>query len=171
MTNRVRLAGPADEDSLLHLLSLAHEEIGLFPYAADKVADLVHPVLRPNGRIPETPTVIGVCGPSNNLHASMCLMASQPYYSRFWMFRDLWCFVHPDHRRTTYHKDLLEWAKGVAERMHLSLISGVVSTERTEAKLRLYRRQFGQPVGGYYFMFQAPPYELDNPRREAEITA
>lgn len=165
----VRLAKAEDYESLLDLCAMAHAESGLYPYAPELVDDIVRPVL--HGEKTAVPTVIGVCGPPGDLHASMCLMATKAYYTHFYGFRDLWCFVHPDHRRSTHHKDLLEWAKGVAERMSLTLMSGVVSTDRTEAKLRLYRRQFGQPVGGYYFWYKPSTSILEVPRREDEITA
>lgn len=167
----VRLAKSEDYDNLLALCEMAHAESGFFPYASELVEDIVRPVLRPNGVVPQHPTVIGVCGPSHAIEASMCLMQTKLYYTHFYGLVDLWCFVHPDHRRTTHHKDLLEWAKGVAEQMCLTLMSGVVSTDRTEAKLRLYRRQFGQPVGGYYFWYKPATAILEVPRREDEVTA
>lgn len=146
----VRLASPPDEAGLLRLLEQMHAETGLFPYAPQNVRELVHTVLSPNGKAPLTPTIIGVVGHPSDLQASICITTSRLYYTDAWHLGDLWNFVRPDCRRSSHAKELLEFGKRCADSMGLPFVSGVVSNERTEAKMRLYRRRFGKCVGGYF---------------------
>jgi len=64
------------------------------------------------------------------------------WYSRHFHCQDLWCFVHPDHRRgkQTYARDLIDFAKWWADQLGMDLIMGVMSLHRAEGKVRLYRR-------------------------------
>jgi hypothetical protein len=57
-------------------------------------------------------------------------------------------FIHPDFRSAKGGRAsrMCEFSKRVAERMQLPLMIGVLSNQRTEAKVRLYKRHFGQPT-------------------------
>jgi hypothetical protein len=63
---------------------------------------------------------------------------------------ELSLFCHPDARRSTYAKQLMTFAKKAAEGLSLDLTIGVFHNQRTEAKIRLYRRQFGDQIGAYF---------------------
>lgn len=79
----------------------------------------------------------------------------------FWYTRDqalfeLWTFVHPDYRRVNYGKRLIEFSKKCSDWFcrvgtPVSLFSGVVTDQRTEAKCKLYRRQL--PKIGEFFLY------------------
>lgn len=45
---------------------------------------------------------------------------------------------------------LAEFSKNVADTLGLPMTIGVLSTDRTAAKIRLYRRMFGEPSGAYW---------------------
>jgi GNAT superfamily N-acetyltransferase len=58
-------------------------------------------------------------------------------------------FVDPDHRRSTYAKQLMVFAKKAAETLNLELSIGINTNVETDAKVRLYRRQF-RPEGAFF---------------------
>jgi hypothetical protein len=61
-------------------------------------------------------------------------------------------FVHPDFRSAKGGRaaKLCEFAKNTSDRLNMPLMIGVLSTQKTEAKVRLYRRKFGEPSGAYW---------------------
>jgi GNAT superfamily N-acetyltransferase len=77
------------------------------------------------------------------------------WYSDDWQLLELSLFVHPDHRKTTFAKQLMQFMKAASEGLKLDLTIGVFSNSRTEAKIRLYQRQF--PQVGAYFCFRPQP--------------
>ena len=146
----VRLAAPADELAILLLLEQMHAENGLFAYSKSRVRDLVRSILAAPVKPLPVPAMIGVIGTPTDLQGTIGLMVTQLYYTDEWHLGDLWNFVRPDCRKSEHAKELLEFGKRMAGALGLKSMSGVVSNERTEAKLRLYRRRFGKLVGGYF---------------------
>jgi hypothetical protein len=61
-------------------------------------------------------------------------------------------FVHPDYRAAKggRARKLVEFAKKVSEKLEMPLMIGVLSNSRTDAKTRLYERQFGNPAGAFF---------------------
>lgn len=143
MTASVRLAVPADEDKIVSMISLLHDENGLFPLSERRVREYMGRFFRKEGAL------IGVIGESGDPVASIYLGIEQPYYSETWYLNEAWNFVHPDHRRSDYAKCLLGWAKDVSSRMGLPLMIGIVSNHRTEAKVRLYEKQL-EKAGAFF---------------------
>lgn len=150
----VRMAEPADEDSLVSFLKSIADDLP-FEIDEDEAREQIHIVLNPNGKIPPLPTIIGVVGNVGDVEASMGLMLQKFVCSKSWYLGDLWCGVRPDKRKSSVHKDLLIWANGVSKKMGIPLVTGVFSTVRTAAKIKLYERRLGIPVGGYFFMSKA----------------
>lgn len=148
----VRLANPLDGLGLMHLLRMMHAETGLFPFSETRVAAILDAVLSKQQLT--SPTIIGVIGNPSDLQATICLSVGNVYYTDEPHVGDMWNFVRPDCRRSTHAKNLLEFGKKCADSMGMAFMSGVVSTERTEAKMRLYRRRFGTPIGGYFIYRQ-----------------
>lgn len=95
--------------------------------------------------------IIGVIGPEGALEGSIFLLISRFWYSRQKHLEELWTFVHPDHRKSAHAKTLIGFAKQCSDQMAVPLNIGVLSNERTEAKLRLYERQLGKPSGAFFF--------------------
>ena len=62
---------------------------------------------------------------------------------------ELSLYIHPDHRKSTYAKQLMAFSKQASDGLQLNLTIGVFSTVRTDAKVRLYKRQF-TPVGAFF---------------------
>ena len=144
----VRLAVPNDGIGLMHLIRMIVAENGFFPIAEEKVGGLIHAVLTKQQL--NCPTIIGVIGKPDDIQATICLAVGSLWYTDEPSLGDLWNYVRPDCRKSTHAKSLLEFGKQCADRMNLKFMSGVVSTGRTEAKVRLYRRRFGTPTGAYF---------------------
>jgi GNAT superfamily N-acetyltransferase len=86
---------------------------------------------------------VGTCG----------LAIERPWFSDDLWVRDQWLFVHPAHRRTPHARALLRTARRYAERLGRPLIMEVAGgpagggSRRVAAKMRLYRRELGEPTG------------------------
>ncbi len=143
MFEAVRPAVPADEDKIVSMIKLLHDENGLFPLSEKRVRDYMQRYFRKEGAL------IGVIGDYGDPIASIYLEIGQPYYSETWFLNEAWNFVHPDHRRSDYAKKLLGWAKDASEKMKLPLMVGIVSNHRTEAKVRLYEKQL-EKAGAFF---------------------
>lgn len=157
MIEDVRPAEPQDEDKIISMIQLLHDENGLFPLSTKKVRQYMQRYFRREGAL------IGVIGDVGDPVGSIYLEIGQPYYSEAWYLNEAWNFVHPDHRRSDYAKKLLGWAKHVSEEMQLPLMLGIVSNHRTEAKIRLYEKQLEK--AGAFFVWNrhlAGPCAWDN---------
>ena len=73
------------------------------------------------------------------------------YKSSLSAFTDMY-FIHPDYRSAKggRARRLCEFSKQAADSLGIPLIIGVLSNNRTEAKVRLYKRQFGEPSGAFF---------------------
>lgn len=143
----VRLAGPADEDALFHLLMLAHQENGLLALSEEKVRQVLRAMLaRGSGRW----GMIGIIhGPDGSAIGSVGVELETFWYSDEWYLGERWNYVHPDHRQSSHAEDLIQFSKWAADTLGVVLEMGIISTIRTEAKVRLYRRQMKQ-VGAFF---------------------
>lgn len=167
MTDRpanVRLAVAGDEERIYnHLLGL-HKENGLFSLSRDKSMAVIRSATERKGGI------IGVIDGESGVEGSIGLQLSSWWYTENdYHLSEFWCFVREDCRATNHAKDLIQFAKWCAEEMKIPLFMGIVTTKRTAAKERLYRRTL--PKVGAYFMWGANgeytmPNETDNSSEE-----
>ncbi|TIR79710.1 MAG: hypothetical protein E5X19_31750, partial [Mesorhizobium sp.] len=72
MTDDVRLAVPADEDKIISMIRLLHDENGLFPLSERKVREYMQRFFRKEGAL------IGVVGPVGDPVGSIYLEIGQP---------------------------------------------------------------------------------------------
>lgn len=142
----VRLAEPEDLPELLNLMRVACKEDTQHEMNDEKV---FHMVMRHYNKQGAMVAVIGELG----FPVAYCLSVIDPiWYSDAWQLLELSLFVHPDHRKTTFAKQMMKFMKTASEGLKLDLTIGVFSNSRTEAKIRLYQRQF--PQVGAYFCFR-----------------
>lgn len=140
----VRFALPQDARQLLELTRLVHAENGLFPLSEAKVKHEIE------GAIRQETGVIGVIGVPGAPLGAAWLTGGTEWYTETPALLERYIFVHPDHRDgTRYAHDLLSWAQALSDRC-APLLIGVISTRRAAAKLRFYRRRFGEPAGFYF---------------------
>ena len=139
----VRLAAPKDEEKILDLLMLMHEENGLFEMDNDSVREMVRKVLnRENG-------IIGVIDAEEEIEAAVCLVIDKLWYAKTWCLNDVFNFVAPKYRRSTRAKSLISFAKSYSDQVGIPLLMGIVSNVRTEAKIKLLERQL-QKAGAFF---------------------
>lgn len=146
----VRLARPEDEEPIYRLLLRLYEENALMAMSATKVRATIRAGTRGEGGI------VGVIdGASGEIEASIGMALSCFWYTEEWHLNELWCFVHPDYRRSTHARRLIEFGKWCADRLsseekRVPLLLGIVTRHRLLPKLRLFQRQ--APQVGAIFM-------------------
>lgn len=152
----VRLAKRSDEKQIFDLLMILKTENALFQHDDDCVMETIRVATEQRGGI------IGVIEENGRLTGTIGLFLERFWYTKDWHVQEFWNFVHPDFRnsnaeteaRNTYAKDLINFSKWTNEQMGLMLNIGIISTDRTAAKIRLYERQKLIKMG-VFFMNQA----------------
>lgn len=143
----VRLAELEDLPELMSITRIACGEDGQHSYDAEKVLNMLRRYFDKNGGLV---AVIGEKG--EPLKGYIIMIIDEVWYSRESQLLELSLFVHPDHRKSTYARQLMEFSKQASNGLKMDLTIGVLSTSRTEAKVRLYQRQF--PQAGCYFLYR-----------------
>ena len=148
----VRVADVRDRAEVWRLFLHSHQDNGLFSLAPEKVDVFLNRLLMPE-LIPDDDTgvrgVIGVIGPVGELEALCGICISDVWYTSEKHLADFLVFVDPANRASDHASALLHWMKLQSDLIGLPLLSGVVSSKRTEAKCRLFKRMFPK-VGEYY---------------------
>ena len=143
---RVRLAKPEDEDEIFEICKMLHEENALFPMSEGKVRNRIKECTEQRGGI------IGVVGSPGHIEAVICLTLGSLWYTDAWCLDEHFNYVLPNHRRSDNAKELIIFAKACAQELKLPLMIVILSNERTEAKVRLYKRQLGAPSGAFFLV-------------------
>lgn len=157
-TLQVRKAKPRDRDTILKICAQNHAENGQFSLAMPKVEGMIDKALTDQGAI------IGTVG-RDRIEGIIILLIAQFWYTEDWCLEEIMNFVLPDHRRSTHAKDMIAFAKRCSEEIGIPLVIGVVANERTKAKIELYRRQLGEPVGGYFIY--PPKHDINRTAKPA----
>lgn len=142
---QVIVASPADEKEIYELLCIMHHENGLFQMDPDLVWSMIQSCTRGKDGI------IGLIRGEEGIEAAICLMITNLWYTRELHLGDVFDFVHPNYRKSTRAKFLLEFAKKCSDEMSIPLMTGVVSNVRTEAKIKLFERQMKK--AGAFFLY------------------
>lgn len=71
----------------------------------------------------------------------VCLALDQWDYSLSWHYTEMWVFIHPNHRKSHYAQDVLNFCKWWAEQSGLPVTVGIMSRDRTKAKMRFYAQK------------------------------
>src|ERR1700677_1927884 len=144
VTIPVRRASPIDRGPILETCRLNHAENGQFSLSMSKVETMVNKAFNRGGAI------IGLVGGHNRIEGAILLNVGQFWYTDDWCVEEIFNYVHPEFRKSTHAKDMIDFGKRCSDELAIPLVIGVVSNERTRAKLELYRRQLGEPAGGYF---------------------
>lgn len=143
----VRYATPADIHALMDIGFLAAHENGLGAPNTQKMLQLMWRACTHNKAI------AGVIeGPTGELEAATLLVIEEQGHTCEPVLVEQSVYVRPEFRsaRGGRAAKLTEFNKSVALRLGLPLLIGVLSNERTAAKIRLYERIFGKPAGAYW---------------------
>jgi len=144
---QIRLGTPADEAAMLDLALRAWQENGINDVNPEKMLGMIRPALY------LWQGLVGIIGePNGKIEGAVLLRISQMWYSDSWMLEEKAIFVDPEFRSAKggRARKLCEFSKKVADELNVPLIIGVLSNHRTEAKIRLYERQFGAPAGAFF---------------------
>src|ERR1700733_2660670 len=141
----VRAVKPGDENKLFDLLMMAYRENAPYTINAHKVKMTIAEAAR------DSSVIVGVIDSPDgkSLSGSVGGFFSQWWYTDDWHIEECWNFVHPDHRRSKYAINLIDYMKWISENMPMPLHMGILTSTRMEAKTRLYKRQM--PMVGAAF--------------------
>jgi len=149
----VRIATPEDEDEIIRLALKLWEENGMTDIDVDRVRAMIRPALY---------LWEGICGvigkPGGQLEAGVLLRVTQMWYSNSYVLEEKAVFVDPEFRNSRggnyptggRARKLCDFSKKVADDLGIPLLIGILSNQRTEAKVRLYEKHFGNPAGAYF---------------------
>lgn len=144
--DNVRVAQPGDEAELLALVRQHHNENGLGTFSAEKVLSVLRRAFDP-GR--NDPAIVGVVG-QGQIEGSIGMVVDQPWASETSILVVLWSYVLPPYRASGHLKDLTAFGQRMSEPwpngLGIPLVFDANSSGRSEAVVRLYRRQLGAPA-------------------------
>lgn len=139
----VRIAVRADEDSIYDLLCSLYKENATFSMNERKVRNTIKKATQCDGGI------IGLIEKDGKIVGIFGSLISQFWYTDDYYLDELWNFVHPDYRKSSYSRDLIDFAKWASEALDIPLLMGIMSTKRTEAKMGMYDRKL-KMIGAFY---------------------
>lgn len=158
----VRIAKPMDAPEIWRLFLQTHHENGLFTISPGKVTQLMDRALHPEMIHPHDTgprAQIAVIGPTGRLEGVVFILISSFWYSDELHLEELLLYVDPECRASHHASALLTWMKDLADALKIPLLTGIISTKRTEHKIRFYDRKLPR-AGAFYF------YPLDDTKLE-----
>lgn len=157
ITLSVRVGTPEDLDGMMDLARRATDENAFVQPDTEKLLGEIWSGLnRQNG-------IVGIIGEAGKpFEGTIILTIGELWYSKEMVLEERAVFVAPEFRNAKggRARKLCEFAKEAANELGIPLTIGVLSNSRTEAKIRLYQRMFGEPAG-VYFLYGAKT-GLDN---------
>ena len=143
---KVRVGTPNDVHDIMDLALAACDENGFVEPNPHKLLAEIWPALNKDRG------VVGVIGANGKPEGAVLLRVGNMWYSDREVLEEKAIFSHPDYRNAKggRARRLCEFSKSVSDALGIPLIIGVLSNDRTEAKVRLYERQFGKPSGAFF---------------------
>jgi len=145
----VRTGTPEDIIPMMDLALAACEENGLSRPNPEKLGNEIWASLNLHHGI------VGIIGEVNKpFQAAILMRVESLWYTDELSLVERAIFVAPEYRQAKGGRAarLCEFAKTAAEGLGVPLVIGILSSQRTEAKIRLYERQFGRPSGAYWIV-------------------
>jgi GNAT superfamily N-acetyltransferase len=147
MTGAVRIATKDDAHQVMKLALMIHEEIGVSSLSPEKVLHEVYPALcHDHG-------VVGVVeNDEKEIIGAVLIRVVKLFYSDEPILEERGLFIHPDYRAAKggMARKLCEFCKKVADNLGMPLRISVENDVRTKGKVRLFERQFGEPIGALF---------------------
>ena len=146
-TLQVRTGTPDDVHPMMALALAACEENGLTNPNPVKLLQEIWASLNLHHGI------VGIIGePGEQIEAAILMRIEALWYSDDLSVIERAVFVHPDYRSAKGGRAarLCDFAKSVQKQLDMPLLIGILSSQRTAAKVKLYERQFGEPSGAYW---------------------
>ena len=153
----IRLATINDAAAVFQLCIDLHNENALFPIDENKYQRRIAEILATDdewaiisgGEPKNRYGFIALAEKNGRATGAIVLNIEKLRYTEAECLSELFNYVVPEHRRSDCAKRLIEFSKDISDNMGLPLLIGVLSTTRTEAKVRLYRRQLDL-VGAFF---------------------
>jgi hypothetical protein len=143
----IRIGTPDDLDGCMELALMACRENGFVdPNPRKMLEDFWQALNMEHG-------LVGLIGKEGEkIEGGILLRIGTMWYSDEPVLEEKAIFIHPDYRSAKggRARRLCEFSKQAAKSLGVPLIIGVLSNQRTEAKVRLYERQFGRPTGAFF---------------------
>jgi N-acetylglutamate synthase-like GNAT family acetyltransferase len=157
---RIRLATTDDMAEVMKLAVTACQENGFLNASTELLAREIWPALaQDHGLCP----VIGP--PGGAIEGLALLRVGKMWYSEQTVVEEKAIFVYPQFRSAKGGRAarLCEYSKRVADQLGIPLLIGILSNTRTEGKIRMYKRIFGEPAGAFflYGARAAPGHEVN----------
>jgi GNAT superfamily N-acetyltransferase len=143
----VRIGTPDDVHPMMDLAMQACDENGFVDPNPQKLLGEIWPALNLDRGL------VGIIqDEGGGLEGAILLRIGTMWYSDAEVLEEKAIFIHPDYRSAKggRARRLCEFSKKTADELGIPLIIGVLSNHRTEAKVRLYERQFGKPSGAFF---------------------
>jgi len=167
----VRVGTPDDVYAVMDLALMATEENGVLEPSHHKLLEHIWAALN------QVQGIVGIVGPAGGkAEGAVLLRIGSLWYSDQEVVEEKAIFIHPEFRAAKggRAKKLCEFSKQVADTLGLPLMIGVLSNQRTEAKVRMYERQFGPPSGAFWLYGaktgQAKPSEKEEASAMAPVS-
>lgn len=144
ITSRVRKATLADMPELMEMCRDLHLENAQFSMNEAKVTDMLRRAFDGKG------AVIGILGNTGMVEGAILLLINSWWYTDQFCLEEIFSYVRPQFRKSTNAKELITFGKRCSDELGIPLVIGVVSNERTRAKVGLYTRQLSEPSGAYF---------------------
>lgn len=143
----IRIGTTADMHECMELALTACAENAFLNFAPDKLAQEMWSALSLHHGI------VGLIGRRGGKPEGIVLLRTGAmWYSNSPVVEEKAIFIHPDFRAAKggRGRQLCEFSKSVSRKLGLPLLIGVLSNNRTEAKVRMYERIFGKPAGVFF---------------------
>jgi N-acetylglutamate synthase-like GNAT family acetyltransferase len=144
---QIRLATTDDMTEVMRLAVTACEENGFLNASQELLAREIYPALcQDHGLCP----VIG--RPGGPIEGLALLRVGAMWYSPQTVVEERCVFIYPEFRAAKggRARKLCEYSKKVADGLGIPLLIGILSNTRTEGKVRMYKRIFGEPAGAFF---------------------
>jgi hypothetical protein len=155
----VRLAGPADEEGVVEMIRIMHDdgewcaldaEGCSFPFSPTKARAIVQRATQGGRNAPDAGRAwLGVIGETGQLKGSAYVALQEPSMSEGFYLAELWSWICPELRNTAASDSLIEFAMAIADMKHMRLVMAAM-TQKRMGKARFYDRRFGAPIGSVY---------------------
>lgn len=148
-TLQIRIATTADMDEVMRLAIAASEDNSFIPADPGLLAREIWPALCQDHGLC---AVIGP--PGGAIEGLVLLRIGAMWYSQQIVVEEKAVYVYPQFRSAKggRARKLCEYSKHVAAELGLPLLIGILSNERTKAKVKLYERMFGPPSGAFWLV-------------------
>lgn len=144
---RVRIGTPEDVHAAMAVALMATEENAFVPPNPLRLLNEIWAALNLDHGI------VGLIGdPGEQIEGIVLLRVGNVWYSDAALLDEKAIFVHPSYRNAKGGRAarLAEFSKHVADTLDIPLTIGVLSSHRTEAKVRMYSRIMGPSNGAYW---------------------